>query len=296
MGIYICIDDTDNLESIGTGEVAERIGVAVHDRLGLASTMVTRHQLLIHEDIPYTSHNSSMCFELPGGKACHVGAVIRIAEETIVESMAPGSDPGLCVVCDPDNTTRKKLSDFGKTAKEKVVSKEAAYRLAKELNIHLSEHGGTGDGIIGSMAGVGLRLSGNDGEVKGGLKNIETGVFRAEEFLQRLDIDRIVEVSSGRCIQEGSIQFRKRSKSVLRDGCFTLLVEEADHGYVAIGKRHIRQMEISGSGNPIGEKGKLDCHKFEADVPEEQLDNSKRCSNCRHRRWKQDGFECTIGL
>ena len=61
MNIFICIDDTDNLESIGTGEVLEELMAALDAQQLAQCSFVTRHQLFIHPDIAYTSHNSSMC-------------------------------------------------------------------------------------------------------------------------------------------------------------------------------------------------------------------------------------------
>lgn len=62
MKFYLCIDDTDNLNSIGTGTIAEQILKKIIEKGFGPCSLVTRHQLFIHPDIPYTSHNSSMCF------------------------------------------------------------------------------------------------------------------------------------------------------------------------------------------------------------------------------------------
>lgn len=78
-----------------------------------------------------------------------------------------GSDPGLCVVQKNEQLDSDRLIAFGQSAKQQVLCKEQAYRLAKESGIHLSEHGGTGDGVIGALAGIGLRLQGEDGRYRG---------------------------------------------------------------------------------------------------------------------------------
>lgn len=51
--------------------------------------------------------------------------------------------------------------------KTTVISKLEAYETAATHGIHLSEHGGTGQGVIGALAGAGLRLTGNDGRFNG---------------------------------------------------------------------------------------------------------------------------------
>jgi len=35
------------------------------------------------------------------------------------------------------------------------------------MGVHLYEHGGSGDGVIGALAAIGLRLTGNDGRIRG---------------------------------------------------------------------------------------------------------------------------------
>ncbi len=78
----------------------------------------------------------------------------------------PEADPGLCVVVPDRLADPVRLIDYGYLAKREVLDKNSAYTLASELGIHLSEHGGTGQGLIGVMAGAGLRLGGNDGSFK----------------------------------------------------------------------------------------------------------------------------------
>ncbi len=60
MRLFVCIDDTDNYDSIGTGELLENMmGEAAAS--GLAKRgFIVRYQLFIHDDIPYTSHNLSL--------------------------------------------------------------------------------------------------------------------------------------------------------------------------------------------------------------------------------------------
>ena len=70
---------------------------------------------------------------------------------------------------------------FGLRGTKEVLTKEDAFSLAKQYNMHLSEHGGTGQGIIGAIAGIGLRMSGQYGEVKGLLKKVQNRTFTVKE-------------------------------------------------------------------------------------------------------------------
>ena len=81
MRIYICVDDTDDLtKSTSTGRIADMIGKAITKKYGgRVDKGVTRHQLLIHEDIDYTSHNSSMCTQVRTGDGAPHHDPLRLA-------------------------------------------------------------------------------------------------------------------------------------------------------------------------------------------------------------------------
>lgn len=169
MQIYLSIDDTDNLNSPGSGQLAETLaGELQQEGLTLKCSNISRHQLFFNEAIPYTSHNSSMCFSAVTGDD-KLNDIIEFTRQFLRRTAAPGSDPGLCVAVDSKLLDRDALTAFGLKAKKTVLSKQDAYSLADKTGVHLSEHGGTGDGVIGALAGTGLRLQGNDGRFRGWL-------------------------------------------------------------------------------------------------------------------------------
>lgn len=191
MRILVCIDDTDNIDVGGTGELASTIAQNIKNKGWGQTTRITRHQLLVHPDIPYTSHNSSMCFE-----ACieaeYLDNIIQLASEILGAQSAEGSDPGLCITAVDKLKSPDRLIEFGHRAKKVVITKEEAYDLAKELGVHLSEHGGTGQGIIGALAGAGLRLSGSDGRFKGKIKiDTTNNVIPVKEILGQSKADQV---------------------------------------------------------------------------------------------------------
>ena len=164
--ILIGIDDTDNLDSPGSGTAAEILARALQNN-GLAECEgITRHQLFVHNDIPFTSHNSAMCIPATS-HADRVEDIISFGQSFLQGSSAEGSDPGLCVVIDDSRLDKDALITFGRNAKKTVLDKQSAYELAEALGVHLSEHGGTGGGVIGALAATGLRLFGNDGRYRG---------------------------------------------------------------------------------------------------------------------------------
>lgn len=55
------------------------------------------------------------------------------------------------------------MHPFGRRVKDALVRREEALELAARTGIHLQALGGTGDGVVGALAAVGLRAAGNDG-------------------------------------------------------------------------------------------------------------------------------------
>jgi tRNA(Ile2) C34 agmatinyltransferase TiaS len=153
MRAYVCFDDTDLLDcGRGTG----KLGRWMMDRLpdGCTGWGVVRQQLLVHPDIPMTSHNSSACAVIDVPDTSVVPALIAAGIAMIEENYFEGSDPGLCVATEADTDALARLRAFGRLAAVEVTDKAAARTAA--AGVHISEHGGTGGGIIGAAAGVGL--------------------------------------------------------------------------------------------------------------------------------------------
>lgn len=205
MKFYLCIDDTDNLDSIGTGTIAEQIQEKIiHQGYGPCS-LVTRHQLFIHEDIPYTSHNSSMCFcgEAPDDA---LAAIISLAADHLDTVAAVGSDPGLCVLAYDESCHYDELMEFGIDAKKTILTKNDAMICAQNHQLHLSEHGGTGQGIIGALAGVGLRLFGYDGEIKGALKNaVINQTYPVSELKKLPEVQQVLDLATKEPLAEETV-------------------------------------------------------------------------------------------
>lgn len=191
MCVLISVDDTDMPDTIGTGRLVQNLCFEMEElKMGTCSA-VSRHQLFVHDDIPYTSHNSAMCFEFHS-LASSMSEIIEFIQQYLVRHAAKGSDPGFCLA-DPGCFQSDRLIEFGRQAKANVMTKKQAYTLASDLGVHLSEHGGTGQGIIGALAGAGLRLSGNDGRYRGWYCLGKPGeVFRAGDLCGQSFIDVVV--------------------------------------------------------------------------------------------------------
>jgi len=226
MRILVSIDDTDNIESRGTGEIAELLTDGITANGWGTCGPVTRHQLLIHPDIPYTSHNSSMCFpaEIPGDM---LDTVTDYCCSALAAESAPESDPGLCVLVPERLEQPEVLMEYGRKAKTTVISKEEAYETAAAHRIHLSEHGGTGQGVIGALAGAGLRLTGNDGRFKGKLRIPSRNGTATVKEIRAFGIDAVQTLEGAVLNESEAVHVGEWVKLVLMDGKAVLLVVPA---------------------------------------------------------------------
>ncbi len=169
--VYVAFDDTDNLGADrGTGKVGRWFADDLPP--GVRLWAVARQQLLVHPDVPYTSHNSSaVCVldveparwpDCPSADGGVLAELVQRACDHVERHQLPGSDPGVCVAW-AGSPALDALAAFGRRAAVSVVTQADARAAA--AGAHLSGHGGSDDGIIGAAAGVGLTAQGWHGRM-----------------------------------------------------------------------------------------------------------------------------------
>ena len=155
--LFIGLDDTDTLESRGTGHLARTVATALaadYQVLG-----VTRHQLLIDPRVPYTAKNSSAAILLRPNGCIDAEALTTRVRALVCDQYSYGSDPGLCIA----SRVPPAISTFGRRVQQDVVTQADARALAATHAIRLIGLGGNEDGVIGALAAVGLAATGDDG-------------------------------------------------------------------------------------------------------------------------------------
>jgi len=220
----IGVDDTDNLESRGTGHLARQLGFALNDS-GIAELKgVTRHQLLVHKDIPYTSHNSSACLEVLSDASFE--KIQKLCAAFLIDNAAEGSDAGLCIA--RWEQVSEEVESWGTSAKQRVLHFEDAPVLANKHGIYLEGFTGTRGGIIGSLAAVGLRHAGNDGRFLW-LKNLRetTGVFSADELFFLIAMDEICDIHGEMIYPEDLIHTGDWLRPVMKNKKIVVFVEKS---------------------------------------------------------------------
>lgn len=170
--IFVAMDDTDNIGTRGTGSLSRSIAKVLSEKYPIKG--IVRHQFLVHPDIPYTSHNSCAVIhidididnydksEYNEDKDKLLKEIFEITKKEMLDDFIEGSDPGLAVAS--DTQVSPALISFGKDAQKIIVTQGQARSLAKNLGILLEGLGGTEDGVIGTMGGIGLSSTFNDGK------------------------------------------------------------------------------------------------------------------------------------
>ena len=243
MKVFVAIDDTDNAESRGTGFRARELAAMIRkEKLGNVSA-VTRHQLFVSEKIPYTSHNSSACIVMDTEKNM-LEQIIELSANYLVEHSAPGSDAGLCVCTEHDIT--EDLISYARKAKTEVLTMEGTRELARKHKIFLEGYTGTRQGIIGSLAAVGLHAAGNDGRflLCKGMREI-FGIYPAKEILNITGIAEIKTTDNKILSNFEKVLLTEWWRPVLQHKQAILYVEPAnsnDYEYTVVTKEYIKRI------------------------------------------------------
>jgi len=243
MKILVGIDDTDNLESRGTGFRAREMGRLLTEA-GIGKLIgITRHQLLFDRRIPYTSHNSSACLEIESHKP-KMKELQKFCAEYLLKESAEGSDVGLCIA--PYNKVSDKIIQWGLRAKKEIITQEEARKIAAEENIFLEGYIGTKGGIIGSLAAVGLRKLGNDGRflwIKG-LREM-LGIYKVSEIKKETGVNEIINIQNEPLSPETKVFLSEKWRPVMKNNKIIIFVEQInneDYGWQVVSKDYIKSI------------------------------------------------------
>jgi hypothetical protein len=243
MRVLIGIDDTDNLESRGTGYRARQLGALLAVNKFVTVEGITRHQLLVDSRIPYTSHNSSACLVV-NVKAEKIEWLRHCCRDYLLQESALGADTGLCMVAWED--VDQAIQNFGSLAKTRVLTQKEALGLISN-KLWLQGLTGTKDGIIGALAAVGLRAAGNDGRFIW-LRHLRelSGIYTPEQLLQVTGIDEVRATDNNQIPDNAHIEIGDWPRPILKNGRSILLVKVVNgNGHCrwrVADKEHIKQI------------------------------------------------------
>ncbi|MCW3480503.1 hypothetical protein OL229_13215 [Neisseriaceae bacterium JH1-16] len=225
--IFIGIDDTDDLDSPGTGQRARELAFYLAGS-GLADARdATRHQFLKSPLIASTSHNSGACLAVQLRNGVRQGELQRACSEFIQSVAALSSDPGLCIA--PADAVSRAVERFGARARFALLRRWEAEMLAEEAGLYLVALGGDGSGAIGALASVGQRSAGGPALLiwLPELYGLAGRSVPVEELTERVGIERLITPDGRQVGRSGErVAMGDWPRPVLLAGSRVLLVEE----------------------------------------------------------------------
>ena len=217
--IHVGIDDTDMPDTPGTNQLARAMVQQVAD--AYRCVRIIRHQLLDDPRVPFTSHNGSASILLQPLMPWDREQLVGRLRQRMLDWFVPGSDPGLCVA----EVVPAGVTEFALRCQRELVTQDMAHELAAGYGIHLEGLGGTGGGVIGGLAAVGLSAAGDDGRV------VQVGTW-ADDLSGVQDIRTLeargVEVrplAGGEAIRSGGVDVGKHLRPNIRGQRIVLYVE-----------------------------------------------------------------------
>jgi hypothetical protein len=133
--------------------------------------------------------------------------------------------------------------EFGRRAKREVLAAGEAEQMAVDFRIRLAGLTGTGGGIIGALAGAGLRQSGADGRFLWlpGLRELK-GEYPVSQICAEAHIDRVCTIGGMDLAPETLVDVGEWVRPILRDGQATLYVEQQNQGWYGLSKDRIKDI------------------------------------------------------
>lgn len=240
MRYLIGVDDTDNLESRGTGHRVRQLADFLMEQDLALPLGITRHQLLVDPQIPYTSHNSSACLLVKTDKS-RKAALWQACRDFLLRESAPGSDAGLCLAA--WNSVTACIRAFGRRAKIVVLTQLEAEQTALDYEIQLEGLTGTHGGIIGALAAVGLHREGSDGRFLWlpGLRDL-SGTHSVAEICACGHIDHIRPLNGTNLSPETLVNVGEWVRPILHGGQAVLYVEEQNNEWHILSKDRLKSL------------------------------------------------------
>lgn len=203
----ISLDDTDEVGyPKSTGWLAEALRQRLIER-AIPTRFVSRHQLLLDERINYTSHNSAMTF-IASLTPHESEDFITETEQFLLKECAASAEPGIALAKRCEIREESRLIAWGKRA-----------------GVYLNELQGAGRGVIGALAGIALRLEGNEGRVRGKFRLPEAGLS-VGEILERGIAECVLDEGFRAVDPKARVKGGGNLKLIVRAGLATLLVRQ----------------------------------------------------------------------
>lgn len=225
MRFLIGLDDTDNSASSSTGDLAIRLGKRLEELGIVRLESVTRHQLIRSPQVRCTTDNGAICLSLEAD-VNRRSELEMACRSFILREYTRGADAGFALAS--WNQITAEVFTWAKLAKTRLLTRQDALQIARSAKIAIAGIVGSGNGVIGALAAVGLRFRGEDGRFLW-LPNLAAmnGVHSYTELMDEIPFDSIENLKGKSPRPEEKIFLAEGGVTpVLREGRCVLLVEQ----------------------------------------------------------------------
>jgi len=229
MKIFVALDDSRQLDGAKAGETASILTRFIEENGWGKCAIPSRHRLYSHPDTGCKKHNTARSFSADIAEE-YLADFIDYACNLIKSTGALDCNTGLAVAVPELMENTDDLIDYAYRVKEEIVNKAEALGFAKKPGIYLFELSGNGQGIIGALAGAGLRITGNDGQFRGKL-HIGTGedyIATVKEIVNESYVQQVKNMDFENLGDDECVRMGEKVKIVLLDNKYTLMVFPTD--------------------------------------------------------------------
>lgn len=221
----LAIDDSRQLDGGKAGVTAASLTKAIEDNGWGSCTIPSRHRLYPNPSTGCKKHNTARSFSADI-KEEKLSEFINYACNMIKKIVTPDSNTGLAIAVPEQIENTDELIDYAYKAKEELVSKNEALELAKKPGIYLFELSGSGQGIIGALAGAGLNMTGNDGQFRGKLElsKEEYYIATVKEIIEKTYVEQVKDMDFENIGEDEFVRMGEKVKVVKLDDKYTLMV------------------------------------------------------------------------
>lgn len=232
MKIFVGIDDSVQLDGAKAGETASILARFIEEKGWGKGAIPSRHRLYPHPSTGCKKHNTARSFSADMEEQ-HLADFIDYACNLIKRTGSPDCNAGLAIAIPELMENTNDLVAYAYRVKEELVSKAEALAFGGQPGLYLFELGGSGQGVIGALAGVGLRMTGNDGQFRGKL-HIGTGedyIATVKEILDNSYVEQVKNMDFENIDDNENVRMGEKVKVVLLDNKYTLMVFPTDIDY-----------------------------------------------------------------
>ena len=189
MIFYLGIDDTGPPGKNGTKATALALGLHLQARKFVRLLHVSAHALVTAGEIPNANHTHAYCLTLEG-EAQRLREIDMESRVYLMHNSAAGANPGFALA--PRDRVNERILNWGKACQMMTLERREALALARSQGFTAAGFTGSGIGVIGALAAVGLRASVTDGWVTWlpGLPDLK-GVMTFSEILHISTFDYV---------------------------------------------------------------------------------------------------------